>query len=93
MSENILKQAIDIVIDRQGSYDAPEDNFKRIADFWNTYLTNKPKHDKIDSSDVAIMMILMKVARITFSYKEDSAIDIAGYAQCLSQVENSNIDK
>ena len=86
---NILEEAMSVVFERQGTYDSPENNFKRIADFWNTYIENKPKHEKITPGDVAIMMMLMKIARLTFAYKEDSVVDIAGYAQCLVQVKEN----
>lgn len=85
-SKNILEEAISVVFERQGSYDAPENNFNRIADFWNAYIKNKPEHKVFDATDVSIMMILLKIARLTFQYKEDSVVDIAGYAQCLSQI-------
>ena len=62
--------------ERQGTYGNAEDNFANIAAFWSTYL-NTP----IDSTDVANMMILMKVARNSSGvYKDDNYIDICGYA-------------
>mgnify|MGYP000013573375 FL=1 len=62
--------------ERQGTYGNAEDNFAGIAAFWSTYL-NTP----IDSTDVANMMILMKVARNSSGvYKDDNYIDICGYA-------------
>lgn len=62
--------------ERQGTYGNAEDNFASIAAFWSTYL-NTP----IDSTDVANMMILMKVARNSSGvYKDDNYIDICGYA-------------
>ena len=61
---------------RQENYGSPEQNFARIAAFWTLYLQ---RH--ITPADVAIMMILMKTARLQNNVKhEDSWIDIAGYA-------------
>lgn len=74
---NILDNAKTIINgERQGTYGNAEDNFANIAAFWSTYL-NTP----IDSTDVANMMILMKVARNSSGvYKDDNYIDICGYA-------------
>lgn len=74
---DILDKAKTIINgERQGTYGNAEDNFASIAAFWSTYL-NTP----IDSTDVANMMILMKVARNSSGvYKDDNYIDICGYA-------------
>lgn len=74
---DILDKAKTIINgERQGTYGNAEDNFASIAAFWGTYL-NTP----IDSTDVANMMILMKVARNASGvYKDDNYIDICGYA-------------
>ena len=82
--EQLLKDAIGIVTkDRNNVYGPPEDSFKVIAAYWNTYL----KHSKVatvDAADVAIMMTLMKTARLTFNKRHrDSAVDAAGYLACL----------
>ena len=73
----VLDKAKNIINgERQGAYGNAEDNFANIAAFWSTYL-NTP----IDSTDVANMMILMKVARNSSGvYKDDNYIDICGYA-------------
>lgn len=74
---DILDKAKTIINgERQGTYGNAEDNFASIAAFWSTYL-NTP----IDSTDVANMMILMKVDRNSSGvYKDDNYIDICGYA-------------
>lgn len=74
---DILDKAKTIINgERQGTYGNAEDNFASIAAFWSTYL-NTP----IDSTDVANMTILMKVARNSSGvYKDDNYIDICGYA-------------
>ena len=66
----------------------PEDNFSLIADLWGVYL----KSD-IGAEDVAIMMILLKVARTaSSSYEdEDSWVDIAGYAACGGEIATQNL--
>lgn len=70
--------------ERQTNYGNPEDNFKRIADYWTLYLK---RH--ITSTDVAKMMILMKLARLDTNPKhDDSWLDIAGYAACGSEIND-----
>lgn len=53
-----------------------ENNFELIAKFWSTY-----KGVDFIAEDVAIMMALLKVARIKTGHnKEDSYVDLCGYA-------------
>lgn len=61
---------------RQENYGNPESNFKEIAWLWNEYLDIG-----IEAEDVAIMMILMKIARLKNKKNHvDSWVDICGYA-------------
>ena len=67
---------------REKNYGSPEDNFGRIAELWSTYLGWD-----VSASDVAAMMVLMKVARIAHDPKHiDSWVDIAGYAACGGEI-------
>ena len=68
--------------DRESQYGNPEDNFKLIADLWSVY-TGYP----ISATDVAMMMALLKAARIkTGVFKEDSFIDLIGYGACAGEI-------
>ena len=71
--------------DRDQQYGDPEDSFERIAEYWKTYLGNQVE---IGAEDVAIMMILFKIARLEGSeYKSaDTWVDIAGYAACGCEI-------
>ncbi len=82
--KEILDTAIKTVCEeRQDSYGKPEDNFAIIADLWSSYLGDV----LLRPEDVAMMMILLKIARIqTGKYKPDNFIDIAGYAACAAEV-------
>lgn len=82
--EKLLHEALTIVTkDRNQQYGSPEDSFSAIAGAWNWYLTNRLAGD-LTSSDVAAMMILFKIARLTAnSQHRDSILDIAGYAACM----------
>ena len=69
--------------DRAATHGDAEDNFRRIADLWNAYLGV----DDITSIDVAVMLALLKVARIRSNPSHaDNWIDIAGYAACGGEI-------
>ncbi len=75
--------------DRQQDYGSPKQNFEDIAKSWHAYLYIKYKGDDyhITASDVANMMILMKMCRNLHKPKRDNWVDICGYAQCGAKVE------
>lgn len=61
---------------REEDYGTPEDNFYKISKLWNAYLGD----NVTDEHDVAMMMAMLKIARIrTGRSTEDSYIDAAGY--------------
>lgn len=79
----ILDAAKKIVTgDREKQYGKPEDNFAVIAEFWTTYIGHP-----ISSEDVAIMMALLKIARIrSGNYKTDSFVDGVGYLSLAAEI-------
>lgn len=85
-----LDAAVDIVCkNRENTYGNPEDNFSVIAKLWSLYIERE-----ITSSDVAVMMILLKIARIKGgNFKGDNYIDIAGYAACAAEIGNPEKQK
>jgi hypothetical protein len=89
--ERLLLEAMEITHkDRNANYGNPEDSFKQIAELWSAY-----KKVHFSSEDVAIMSMLIKVARLSKNPgHKDSAVDIAGYAACLGDIqENTNWNK
>lgn len=94
--KNILQTAEKCVCgDREQDYGSPEDNFKTIASLWEVYLKKKCVDSgsgiSINPDDVAVMMILVKIARISSGHaKSDNWVDIAGYAACGGEVEHKN---
>lgn len=89
----ILDQAKRCVCgDREQDYGSPEDNFQTIADLWAVYIGRKCVSQGADVSilpeDVAAMLALLKIARITSGHaKADNWIDLAGYAACGGEIE------
>lgn len=84
--EEVLSKAEDIITGaRQSTYGSPEDCFRGIAQMWSGYLGID-----ITASDVAMLMVLLKVAR-TKGRKDyaDNYIDIAGYAACAGELTDA----
>ncbi|MGA4517406.1 DUF6378 domain-containing protein [Solibacillus silvestris] len=79
-----LDKAKEIVCkDRENDYGDPENNFGLIAGLWSAYLQKT-----INAKDVAMMMALLKIARIkNGAFKEDSFVDLAGYAACACEFD------
>lgn len=79
---DLLREAHRIINgERQGQYGSPEDSFELIARFWNNYLRVAGKRDNcMTPRDVAMLMILLKVAREAHAPKRDNLVDIIGYA-------------
>ena len=73
---------------RQQAYGHPRDNFQRTADLWNGYMDARdPSRVDFDATDVAHMMILLKMARlIETPDHRDSYVDMAGYAATGARV-------
>ena len=67
-----------------------DNSLEEIAEYWSTYLNRK-----ITMSDVCIMMVMMKVARLdktcsggTPSATQDSITDIYGYTRLLEKLKS-----
>jgi hypothetical protein len=71
---------------RENEYGSPEDNFRSIAVLWSAY-----KNTDFTPTDVAMMMALLKIARIkTGTATEDSFVDLAGYAACGAEIASTD---
>jgi hypothetical protein len=82
--EETLKRAFECVCgERQDQYGTPENNFGRIAKLWSAYL-----NFEVNSVDVAMMMALLKIARVkTGTATDDSFVDLAGYSACGAELK------
>lgn len=68
--------------EREQDYGSPETNFAIIAEMWSAYTGAK-----ITPLDVAMMMCLLKIARIkNGGGTGDSFVDLAGYAACGGEI-------
>lgn len=95
----LLAQASAIVTGaRRAAYGKPEDNFRCIADLWRVYMHRRENAGTVadgsfpTATDVAAMMVLMKVARLAESPAHaDSWRDIAGYAACGARSSGADL--
>jgi hypothetical protein len=96
-AESILTEALKVTGgDRQENYGHPLANHVRIAELWNGYLVAKSvtpdgsrdnRISMLTPSDVAAMMVLLKIARNMHKPKRDNLTDAAGYCRCLSRIQ------
>lgn len=88
--------------EREEDYGSPEDSFGCIAELWEAYLraacVSPNAIITVTPTDVAMMMALLKIARVGTSCvggTADSFVDLAGYAACgaeCADVEASSDD-
>ena len=93
ISEDMLRHAASLVGgQRAKDYGDKTENHQRIADLWNYWLDSK--FGKITAYDVAIMMLLLKVARLMHTPgHSDSHVDIAGYASIAEEISRTQEKK
>lgn len=86
--DELLDKAKSAVANRGLNYGTPKDNFVRIARLWAVHLQNRYNEVfAIDAIDVALMMDLVKTARLENTPNHlDSWIDKAGYAACGANI-------
>lgn len=95
----ILEEVAGVVAERGKAYGSPLVNFRRIADLWNAYISNRYADngwrncsmgcttEVLNENDVAQLMILSKMARLMESPgHRDSVVDILGYGETLAQM-------
>lgn len=88
--------------EREQDYGSPEDSFGCIAELWEAYLRAAciapDSVVRVTPADVAMLMALLKIARVGTSCvggTADSFVDLAGYAACgaeCADVEASSDD-
>ena len=75
--------------DREQDYGSPEHSFAKIAELWSAYCSIA-----FSAKDVAVMMALMKIARIRTGHgKEDNWVDGCGYLACGGEIESGGANE
>lgn len=83
-AETLAKAKNCVCGQRENEYGSPENNFSAIAAFWSVY-----KGVNFSANDVAMMMALLKIARIkSGTGTDDSYVDLAGYAACGAEINS-----
>jgi len=82
--EEILQAAIQCVTkDRQATHGKPENSFADIAYLWSWY-----KGIEFTPQETAVMMALMKMARIKGNHtNDDNFIDLSGYCALAAELK------
>lgn len=75
--------------DRNASYGNPHEDFAGTALMWSGLLNAKLKAH-ITASDVALMMVALKLRRHAHKPKDDNIIDGHGYLTCLEWIEKGH---
>ena len=92
-AHEVCQKAAELVSnDRAKTHGNKLENHQNIANLWNQYLSAKflGCNVELSATDIAILMILLKVARTTTgTFNIDDFIDIAGYAGCAAEIEQS----
>ena len=87
--KDLLESALRATTERGVEYGKPEDNFSTIARLWRAYLGVA-----VNAQDVAMMMVLFKVARSKANPDHtDNLTDIAGYAACAAELGGRNEER
>lgn len=81
---DVLREAEALITgDRNKTYGPPTENFRNIAELINVRFRHLLKPgERFTGSDVADLMVLVKIARNAADPKRDNFVDIAGYAAC-----------
>jgi len=87
----ILRLAEELVTgDRDHQHGPAHANMARIAKFWTAYLSFTDSEFEVTPSDVCAMMILLKVSRLSNRFRDDTFIDIAGYASLGAELSGED---
>lgn len=74
--------------EREQEYGKPENNFALVGRLWEAYTGHS-----YSAKDVAMMLALLKVARIKTGVKGDSFVDLAGYAACAGEIATQTCER
>jgi hypothetical protein len=75
--------------ERNESYGPPIEDFRTQGEMFSSYLSRtNGTNVLVTASDIAALMILVKIARQAHRPKPDNWIDAAGYAACGAQCDS-----
>ena len=75
--------------DREAEYGDPREGLGMTAQLWTSYLQTLAPIVELNASDVAQMMVLLKIARTaTGTPKADTYVDQAGYSALAGELSS-----
>ena len=86
----ILQKAIGIVNVNTDKHGDTEASFTMIAEMWSVYIKNVAiirGWTEVSASDVAQMMVLLKIARSAYGHGKDNYVDAAGYTSLAGMLQ------
>jgi hypothetical protein len=90
--EWVLREASRLIMDeRNGDYGDAVEDFKVIAQYWNTYLRSiGVRSVYLGAKEVALMMALLKIRREATHPKRDNVVDGCGYLALAQKCEEED---
>ena len=84
VTKEILKEANELIAgERHKDYGDKVENHNNIAKLWSAYLDSK-----IETHDVAIMMVLLKIARTKLGdVSKDTYVDMSAYGAIAGEIK------
>lgn len=84
ITKEILKEADELVAgDRHKDYGDKVENHNNIAKLWSAYLDSK-----VEAHDVAILMVLLKIARTKLGeISKDTYVDMSAYGAIAGEIK------
>lgn len=92
---DILRKAIDLTEgSRDQQYGPPKNNATVLRDLWISYLKYHNPYINLTIADVAAMMIMVKLSRLSFNTRhEDNWVDAAAYAAIGAELARGEIEE
>ena len=84
VTKEILKEANELIAgERHKDYGDKVENHNNIAKLWSAYLDSK-----IEAHDVAVMMVLLKIARTKLGdVSKDTYVDMSAYGAIAGEIK------
>ena len=94
-AKRILEAAIEAITHKGDQHGDAQASFAMIAELWTTYIghvmTIRGQH-KLNGSDVAQLLVMLKISRSAYGRGADNYVDAAGYSALAAMVTSRGND-
>lgn len=92
--ENILAEADRLTaVVRQGEYGHPHDVYTEAGRMVSSFLELRYKKlMPLNSEDICMILLIVKIAREASKTKRDNIVDIAGYARLIEMIQDKKAE-